>query len=151
MSTDYRLTAVNLAARFAAGVVTPPAGFTNIRISTANPPNKLGGVFPQVVVFADSGTYEYSTNDRIGTEHFMVRFYYAAIGDVARDMVALESWLTVLVDQTYGAIQFGGQATILSVKVVSWTIGPLEYAGQQYSGIELGVDITTNQRATVVS
>ena len=151
MSTDYYLTATNLALRYAAVNVTPPAGLGNIRSSTAAPPNKLGANFPQVVVFPDNGEFDYSTNDRIGLQHFLVRFYLAEIGDISRHTTALLKWLTVLVDQTYGAFQFAGQATILAVRVMGWTIAPLTYATRQYAAIELSVEITTNERATVTA
>jgi hypothetical protein len=143
MSLDFRAMAVALAARFAAAQITPPSGYTNVRIATANPPNKLGGVFPQVVVFPEEGTFDYYPSKRDSGHDWTVRFYFSETQDIAREMVALESWLGVLADQLRISTQLGGTVTL--AQITSWKIGVLEYAGKSYSGIELGVHIVANE------
>lgn len=143
MSFDAIVTAV--AARFAPGVVTPPAGYRNISQSTGDLPNQLPKL-PCVLVFLDSGTWTAFPSKRDGTHQLIVRFYFRQGGasDLARDMVGLRKWLDVLNTQLRGSTQLGG--IVSSAWIGSWTIGRLEYeANSVYTGIEFGVSVVTNE------
>ena len=73
----------------------------------------------------------------------MVRFYFAETGTPEKDYKALQKWLGVLVDATKASVQLGG--TVLLALVSGWRLGALEYAGKQYSGIELTVHIEAHE------
>lgn len=143
MAEDFDSITVALAARFAPGLVTPPVGYTNVRVSTGNLPQKIT-VLPAVLVFPVNGVFETSGGDRQGLHEFAVRFYYSMGLDIARDMVALRKWLTVLSDQLRGAVQLGGTAAVDYARVDAWTIGKMAYANDEFNGIELTVHIHTS-------
>jgi hypothetical protein len=134
---------VALAARFAPGQVTPPAGFTNVRRSTAEPPQQIT-TMPMVVVFPDLGDVTLSRNGtRLMQTTSLVRFYYKLGGDLAREAVALQKWTGVLIDQLKLSVQFAGSVTgVAAVRVASFRIGYLPYGGKEYAGIELAVPMT---------
>lgn len=131
-----------IAARFAAGQVTPPATFGNIRVATANPPNAMAAL-PAVMVFPDSGGFDTGNGTRVGTHTFTVRFYYAQAGDLARDAVAIQKWVTVLADQLRISVQLGG--TVARATIDAYKIGYLNYGGKDYSGVEMTVGVTTTE------
>lgn len=145
MSTDFDLLTTTIAARYAPGVVTPPAGLPNLRRSTADPPNRLG-LLPLVIVFPDSGRFETGQGEKRGGHDFVVRFYYKVATDLPRDMPALRKWLTVLVDQLKASVQLGGAVPTLDVvRAMEWRIRLLPYAGKLYAGIELVCHATTSE------
>ena len=131
-----------IAARFAAGQVTPPATFQNIRVATAAPPGAMAAL-PCVMVFPDQGQFDTGNGTRLGLHTFTVRFYYGQAGDIARDAVALQKWLTVLADQLRISVQLGG--TVARATVDAYKVGYLNYGGKDYSGIELTVGVTTTE------
>jgi hypothetical protein len=135
---------IALAARYAAAQVTPPTGYDNVKLSTADLPPEMTPL-PTVLVYPDHGDFTdvERNGTRFGSHAFMVRFYYNQIGDIERDMKALRQWLTVLVDQLKAAAQLGGTASVVVARVETWQIGTLHYAGADYSGVELRVGIQT--------
>lgn len=139
-----------IAARFAPGVVTPPAGYPNIRTSTGNLPNQMVPL-PAVLVFPESGDFHTApkAGGRDSVHEFIVRFYYNQTGTLERDTVALRRWLTVLVDQLRASAMLGGIVTL--ARVESWLIGLLPYAGTDYTGIELTVRVTVNEAWSVTA
>jgi hypothetical protein len=122
--------------------VTPPVGFTNVRSSTGDLPDELGAL-PCVVTILDGGDFRTGGGTREGGHDFLTRFYYSESIDVARDMVALRKWLTVLVDQLKASTQLGGIVT--SARVMGWRAGVMKYAGRDYSGIELRIHVVTSE------
>lgn len=141
---DFDAISTALAGRFAPAQVTPPGGLTNIRKATADLPQGLGQM-PVVLVFPDTGAFETGNSSRDGLHRFVVRFYFGLARNLARETNACRKWLTVLVDQLMagGGVQLGGSAA--QALVVDWRIGTMEYAGKTYSGIELGVNVTTGE------
>lgn len=136
-----------LAARFAPAQVTPPAGLTNIRKSTADLPQGLTQM-PIVLVFPDSGAFDTGGGSRAGLHRFVVRFYFGLARNLARETNGCRKWLTVLADQlkTGGAVQLGGLAD--NCELADWHIGRLDYMNKTYAGIELGVNVTTSENWT---
>lgn len=141
---DVDAIAVALAARYAPAAVTPPAGYTNVRKSTGDVPQTLTQM-PVVMVLADSGALDTGNGTRAGLHRFVVQFYFGLARNLARENKACRAWLTVLLDQlkTGGAVQLGG--LVQNAEVVDWKIGVMEYARKRYSGIELGVTVTTSE------
>lgn len=142
--TDFDAVSTALAARYAPGVVVPPAGLQNIRKSVSDLPQGLGQM-PIVLVFPDAGALDTGDGTRTGLHRFIVRFYFGLTRNLARETNACRKWLTVLADQLKagGAVQLGG--LVANCELVTWRIGVMEYMGKRYSGIELGVDVTTTE------
>lgn len=134
-----------IAARFAAAQVTPPAGLTNVRSSTADPPSALSGALPCVVVVPLAVDFRTGNGSRFGSMSWTVNFYLAerALADLARDVSALRRWLGVLVDQLRGSVQLGG--LVARATIDGATIGLLTYAGNTYSGISIDVTVITTE------
>jgi hypothetical protein len=146
---DFDGIAAALAARFAAAQVTPPAGgYDNIRVATADLPNQMTPL-PTVLVYLDSGDFTAFPGKRDGRSEWSVRFYYNQTGDLPRDMKALRLWAAVLIDQLKISTQLGGIVTL--ARVDSFRIGILNYAGIDYTGLELGVGIVTNEAWAAVA
>lgn len=142
MAIDFDAITVALAARFAPGVVTPPTGYDNIRLSTGNLPGQMTPL-PTVLTFPEGGEFTALPGKRDSTHSFVHRFYYNQTGDLERDTIALRKWLTVLVYQLQGAAQLGG--TVTSAKVIGYTVAVLSYAGLEYTGIELRSEVIVNE------
>jgi hypothetical protein len=132
-----------LAARYAAGQVTPPAGMGNIRYA-GNPLNAMAPT-PCVFVFYDASAFDKSAGNasRFGVHSFIVRFYFQQSGDILRDNVALQKWATVLNDQLKTGMQLGG--TVSETVVDAAKIGYMSYANKDYSGIEQTVHVVTTE------
>lgn len=142
---DFAALATAVAAKYAPGVLTPPAAYpTDIRSSTGTPPAQLGAR-PCVVVFVDEGELDAGNGTRIGLHHLLARFYYsdAADFDLARENAALEAWLSVLVDAHKAGVQLAG--TVAACRTVGYKLGILDYAGGKYNGAELRVDVATSE------
>jgi len=143
---DYRATGAAIAALFA-GMAAPlaPAGLVAIRSSTATGPNQLAAL-PCVVVSPMDGSFRAGGGGRWEGSTWSVAFYLAerAIADLARDIDALEAWLTKLVQAVGVAhVQLGG--LVDSCRIARWTVGGLEYAGLSYSGIALELELTNTE------
>jgi hypothetical protein len=139
---DFDAMATAIAARFAPAVVTPPTGYDNIRVSTAALPNQMTPL-PSVFVFLDSGGFPmYGSQKRQSGSEWAVRFYYNQVGDMERDQVALRKWATVLISQLT-SVSLGG--IVDSARLVSFKFGILHYAGEFYTGIELGVHVVKDE------
>jgi hypothetical protein len=142
MSIDFDAIATALAARYASGLVTPPAGYQNIRTATAYPPNAMPSL-PAVIVFGDTGEFEYSAGKRDSNHEFLIRFYFNQAGDIKRDSAALLKWLGVLIMQLQGASQLGG--TVTWARIARWRMGQMTYGGYDYSGLELTATVNVNE------
>ncbi len=139
---DFDAIAVALAARFAPAQVTAPTGYDPITISSGDLPESMYPT-PCVLTFPETGTFRYFPSKRDSTHIFTVRFYFNQTGDLERDMIALRRWLTVLVYQLKVATQLGGIVT--GARVMTWKMGTLTYASTQFSGLELGVEVSVNE------
>ena len=78
-----------------------------------------------------------------------IRFYYNQTGDLERDSAALRKWATVLIDQLQGAVQLGG--TVTSAHIMGFQVGLLNYAGIQYTGLEMRITVITNDAWAAVA
>jgi hypothetical protein len=138
-----------LAARFASGVVTPPAGLKNITTATARPPNNIPNT-PFVIAWPVRGDITIPPGQRKGEHEFSVVFYYAkAEADIPRQYVALMSWLGILLGQMDGQMQLG-VVGVMKAEIMSWEIGVHVYAGDTYEGITLNVHVWTSETVTLV-
>jgi hypothetical protein len=141
---DFDVIGTALAARYAPAQVTPPTGYDNIRGSAVDLPNQMLPL-PAVLVFLDAGTFRTGNGTRLGGHDWFVRFYYNQTGDLERDMTALRKWNTVLADQLKASVQLGGSQYVARVTVESYQVGTMQYAKEDYSGIEYRVHVTTTE------
>ena len=139
---DFDAIATAVALRFAAANMTAPGTYEAVRYSTANLPNNIG-LTPCALTYLDEGRFETGNGTRQGSHNFIVRFYFSSGIDLARDMAALRAWLTVLVGQLRTSVQLGG--TVTYARIDSWKFGLLSYAGDSFTGIELGVHVVTDE------
>lgn len=141
----FRTLGTTLAAKYA-GLATP-GGADPIRSSAAGYPNQLPAR-PCVLVFLDQLALDQAPGaSRDGLVDYLVRLYYDELGggDLERDSLELQDWLTVLAD----ALQVGGTFTYGAgsggsgiFRTVSARIAILPYAGLDYTGCEVRVRAT---------
>lgn len=148
MTPSYDAVAIALAARFASPTITAPAGYAAMRVSTADLPGQMTPL-PTLLVFTEDSEFRTGNGMRQGVHQWLLRFYYNQAGDLARDMVALRAWANVLVDQLKGAAQLAGLVSVARVDGVHF--GILRYADVEYTGLELRVQITTDEGWAAVS
>lgn len=142
MRGTFAQIAAAIAGRFAPGVVTPPTGYRNIRVSTHALPNQLPPT-PCVLVFPENGTFTTGNGTRSGTQSWRVRFYFDQAQDLTRQSVALLDWLEVLTGQLRTTVTLG--STVDTARVDGWSTGLLTYADQPYAGIELTVTTVSSE------
>ena len=141
--SDFTAIAAALAARYAPGALTAPTGYDTIRLSTYTPAEAMLPL-PCVLVFApESGEFATGNGTRTGTHDWVVRFYYDQAGDLARQAAALLAWAPVLFDQLRAAVTLSG--TAISARLASYRIGYMQYAGDDYAGIEMRVRVQTSE------
>jgi len=146
---DLSAIADALALRYAS--LTPPSGYKAITGSTARPPNNIPNT-PYVIAWPQSGDVQFGTTGMIKGEHeFAVVFYYSkSDADIPREYVALQKWLGVLLNATYGQYQLGLAATVEKAIPMKWEIGSAVYAGDTYEVITLTVHVWTAEAVTLV-
>lgn len=141
--SDYTAIATALAARYAPGTMSPPAGYDPVRLSTFKPAEDLPPL-PCVLVFAPTEiTFGSGNGTRHQAQDWTVRLYYDQAGDLARQAAALLAWLGVFVDQLKASAQLGGIVT--SAVLTRARSGYLTYAGADFAGIEGTVRILTDE------
>jgi hypothetical protein len=138
-----------LAARYAPGLVTPPAGRKNITAATARPPNAIPNT-PFVVAWADSGEVTFPPGVMLGEHEFKVTFYYSkSEADIPREYASLLDWVGILLAQLAGQTKLG----VVGVKKaipMHWEIGMARYADIMYEAITITVHVWTEDSVTMV-
>jgi hypothetical protein len=136
-----------LALRYAS--LTPPTGMKAITASTARPPNNIPNT-PYVIAWPQSGDVTLTAGEVKGEHEFAVVFYYSkAEADIPREYVALQKWLGILLNATYGQLQLGLAYVDKSIPM-KWEIGTAVYAGDTYEVITLTVHVWTAEAVTLV-
>ena len=137
-----------LALRYAS--LTPPTGYKAITSSTSRPPNNIPNT-PYVIAWPQSGDMTLTAGEVKGEHEFSVVFYYAkSEGDIPREYVALQKWVGVLLNATYGQLQLGLGGTVDKAIPMKWEIGSVVYAGDQYEVVTLTVHVWTAESVTLV-
>jgi hypothetical protein len=144
---DLSAIADALALRYAS--LTPPTGMKAITASTARPPNNIPNT-PYVIAWPQSGDVTLTAGEVKGEHEFAVVFYYSkAEADIPREYVALQKWLGILLNATYGQLQLGLAYVDKSIPM-KWEIGTAVYAGDTYEVITLTVHVWTAEAVTLV-
>lgn len=138
---DYLALADALAAPFD-GLAAPvsPAGLLAIREATGRPPG-VPGELPAVYVVLDRSGFETGNGTRAGGHRFRARFLLQEAADLGRDAHALAAWAGILADLFRLRAQLGG--LVARVVVAGVDVGLIPWAGRQYAGIDVLLDVTT--------
>lgn len=131
-----------IAARFASGTLTPPAGYSAVLTATADAPGRIANL-PAVVVLPTEGELDTGNGVRAGRLEWSCRFYWAETAYPEQESRALLDWLEVLLDALRGAVQLGG--TVARAVIDGYTVGSMSYAGDTFAGIELRVSTVTSE------
>lgn len=151
MAVDFNAIAQAIAARFSATNITPPTGEQDIRLSTEALPQALN-VEPAVLVFPPSSiSFGYGPSIRKGMAEYPVRFYIYQVRDNARNATLINKWLSSLYAQLDGQVHLGLSSYVTHAVVRTIAAGPLSYAGAEYHGIELTVEVYFGEGLTVTA
>lgn len=139
---DVAAIATAIATRFNAASITPPTGYDDIALSTADLPNGITST-PTVLVFPPTGQWSFSAGaQRVGDLTFPVRFYIARAADNPRATAAVNAWYSVLIERLVGQLALGQSAAGVTHSFITGTqAGTLTYADVEYVGIELTVEV----------
>lgn len=137
-----------LAARYAPGLVTPPAGRKNITAATARPPNNLPNT-PFVIAWADNGDVTFTPGQMKGEHEFKVVFAYSkSEADIPREYAALLDWVGILLAQLNGQMMLGVVGVMKAIPL-RWEIGTMVYGGVTYEAITITVHVWTEDSVTL--
>lgn len=141
-TASYEAIAAAIAGRFLAAQVTPPAGYANIRSSTANAPGAIGPT-PAVVVSLNEFSFVTGNTTRVGAVSWYVRFYFDQTSDLERTEPAIRKWVDVLIGQLKASVQLAG--LVDRAVIDGGKVGILPYGGVDYTGVELQVSTATSE------
>lgn len=147
---DFKAICTALAARYAAGTISTPAGATAMRKSYGQAPQGLQ-VIPAVVVMPQDGTVIVDPGVLRGQAHRIdVNFYLSkAPGDLARVETQRQLWLPNLLSATFGQMQLGLAPIVMKAIPVGWEFTELPYGGEMYDGIVIHVEVYTTEIVTL--
>lgn len=144
---DMTAIASAIATRFGAAAITPPAGYTDPGTAVWQMPTAITST-PTAVVFPPEGTFSYAAFRRSGNLEFPVRWYIAPTDDLPRATKKMYDWAGVLLDQLEAAYELDLAPTVTHATVSGVRFGRLEYAGQEFTGIELAVFVHVEEAFT---
>lgn len=149
MSVDFHAVAAAIATRFAAAAITPPTNESDIAQSTADLPSAITDE-PIVLVFPPEVRLSFGPSVRKGLLEFPVRFYLYKVRNNERNSELVLKWLTSLYAQLPDTLAHLGLSTYVNSAVIrNLTPGMLVYAGTEYHGIELTVEVLVSEGLTV--
>lgn len=139
---DVAAIAAAIATRFGAALITPPSGYNDIALATADLPSAITDT-PTVLVFPPAGQWSFSAGaSRVGDLAFPVRFYVARSADNPRATAAVNAWYSVLIERLIGQLALGQSAAGVTHSFITGSqAGTLTYADVEYVGIELTVEV----------
>lgn len=130
--------ATALAGKYASGTLTPPTGYTAVRTSTAALPNNIP-TSPWVLVTLPKGEVVIGSGELNHALEFHVLFHYAKnTGDTPRDMVAMLSWIGILLGATWGDMDIGTTG-VRKAYPTSYELVTFTYGGQEWYGWDITV------------
>ena len=139
---DVHAIATAIATRFDAAHVTPPSGYADIAVSTAELPNAITSL-PAVLVFPPNGNWTFNAGAaRVGDLRFQVRVYLGPMLDNGRNAAMVNKWHSKLIEQLIGQLALGQSLNgVTHSFITSSRSGIIEYADIQYVGIEFEVNV----------
>lgn len=151
MTLDVEALADAIAARYARGTLTPPAGsptLIGIRagMATARLPSKVAAT-PALLVIPESGSFDVGGQDRVGAHTWRALFLYAVTKDYPREVRAVNRWLKVLLDVHLTGNQLGGAfaGVLADLMTTGYNVGQITYAGDTFTGAELELALITSE------
>lgn len=144
---DLKAIAAALATRFAAAAITPPSGYTDPASATYKLPTGIT-TLPTCLVFPPEGAFSFAAHKRSGNLEFPVRWYIGDADDMPRATDAMYAWAGTLLDQLEASFDLGLAPTVTHAVIDGVRFGKLEYADQEYTGIELSVLVHVEEAFT---
>jgi len=141
---DFTAIASGLAARFAADLLVPPSGYTDPGTATHLLPNAITST-PTAVVFPPEGEFSYAVHKRSGNLEFPVRFYIAESADLPRATQAMYDWAGTLLDRLEKRYDLNLATVVTHAVITDVRFGKLEYADQEYVGVEMLVRVHSEE------
>jgi hypothetical protein len=142
---DYSAIASAVATRFLAAAITPPSGYTDPGTAVWQLPTAITTT-PMAVVFPPEGEFSYASFRRTGNLDFPVRWYIADTADLPRATREMYAWTGVLMDQLEPQFDLDQSSNgVTHAVITNVRFGKLDYAGQEYTGIEMNVRVHLEQ------
>ena len=148
---DFNALASAIATRFSAANITPPSGERDIVLSTHQLPPTVAQE-PTVLVFPpdpDSVEFTYMGGTRTFAVIFPVRFYLWNLRDNKRNAELVLKWLGSLYQQLDGEVHLGLSSYVANSEVATIGAGRMTYAGVEYEGIQIDVQVNVWEALTV--
>jgi hypothetical protein len=143
---DLTACASAIAVRFAAAAITPPSGYTDPGTAVWQLPGAISTT-PIAIVFPPEGELSHWAFKRTANFDFPVRWYVAP-ADSERGTKALYDWSSVLISQLQVDYDLNLSPTVTHAVVTGVRFGKLEYAGQEFYGLELAVRVHIEEAFT---
>lgn len=139
---DFAAIASAIAGRFSASAISPPSGYADPGTALWRMPEAIT-TSPTAVVFPPEGEFSYSGFRRSGNLDYPVRWYIAPTDDLPRSTQKMYDWAGTLIGQLEPQfdLDLSGSGGVTHAVVTGVRFGRLEYAGQEYSGIEMTVRV----------
>ena len=144
---DLTAIASAIADRFNAAAITPPSGYTDPGTAVYQLPNAITST-PTAVVFPPEGEFSYAAFRRNGNLVFPVRWYIADTADLPRATKAMYDWAGTLLDQLETDFDLNLSPIVSHAVIDGVRFGKLEYADQEYTGIDFSVLVHVNEGFT---
>lgn len=153
MTLDIEGLADAIAAKYARGTMTPPAGSPTLiairqGMATARLPSKVAST-PALFIIPESGSLDVGGQDRVGAHTWRALFLYAVTKDYPRETRAVNRWLKVLLDAHLSGNQLAGAfaGVLAEVKTVGYNgPGTITWAdGTVFTGAELELSVITTE------
>jgi len=141
---DINAIASAVATRFQAELIIPPSGYSDPGVATHLLPDAITST-PTVVVFPPEGEFSYAVQKRSGNLEFPVRFYIADTADLPRATQTMYDWAGTLIDRLQTSYDLNQSPTVTHAVISNITFGKLNYADEEYTGIEMLVRVHTEE------
>ena len=149
MSFDLEDVCDAIAARYAPGTIGTPSGATAMRAAYGQAPNSIP-MTPAVVVLPKSGELVYGAGQRKSEHEIDVLFYASRRqGDVPRAETERQKWLPTLLAAVHGQVKLGLAPDVDKALPASYDFTELEYNGESYDGIRIGLRVWVTETVSL--
>lgn len=125
--------------------ITAPSGYDAIATSTHLLPGAISTT-PTVLVFPPTSTIHYEPGALMTSEVlFPVRCYFAEKSGPEQEAAILHAWYGLLLARLVGQFTLGLSPTVEWARVTESRAGTLTYAGIDYVGVELTVNVLVQE------
>lgn len=141
-----------IATRFSAANVSPPSGYEDIKVSTADLPQNIS-LFPTVLVMppgTEAMGYNASRSRSLTLNYGVVLFLSRSDGSPRRAK-AVHDWFTALYGQLAGQMMLGLSSYVALAYVSGMVAATVTYGGEDFDGLRFVVTVKVNEAYTPVA